>query len=224
MMFHGQWLEPGSHTIQEEAAHPNSLYLVMECTDIPIGAIVSKCNIHPFHYTSPLPAFDINQPNDFFTRYCRHLHSTTWIDQHFLSFVWDKDHCRFINPTEQAVEDALRASTSNSPMPCYSCGVSQLETMAQTPTLHLSPPSLKYLGCTFYPLDFVYLIPEDDSHLYEIGQILSIPNSGGVQILKYSRLDKPQGPFSEVCVILIRSAKLESMNHHRLFWSQLPRP
>jgi hypothetical protein len=67
-MFHGQWLEPGSHTIQEEAAHPNSLYLILECADIPIGAIFSKCNIQPFHYASSL-AFDIHQPNIFFTRY-----------------------------------------------------------------------------------------------------------------------------------------------------------
>lgn len=74
MMFHGQWLEPGSHTIQEEAAHPNSLYLIMECTDIPIGAIVGKCNIQPFHYASALPTFNIHQPNDFFTRYFNYFH------------------------------------------------------------------------------------------------------------------------------------------------------
>jgi len=95
--------------------------------------------------------------------------------------------------------------------------------MAKTPTLHHSPPSLKYLGSTFYPLDFIYLIPEDNSHLYEIGQILSIPNSGGVQVLKYNRLHKPQGPFGEVSVILVRYAELNSMNHYRLFWSQLLR-
>lgn len=196
-MFHGQWLEPGSHTIQEEAAHPNSLYLIMECADIPIGAIVSRCNIQPFHYASPLPSFNINQPNDFFTRYLKCSYSILWIDQHILSFIWDKGRCRFINPTAQAIEDALKASTS--PMPCYSCGASQLEDLAQTPTLHSSPPSLKYLGHTFYLLDFVYLIPKNNSHLYDIGQILSIPNVDEIQILKYRRLDKPQGPFSEVC-------------------------
>ena len=84
-------------------------------------------------------------------------------------------------------------------MPCYSCGASQLEDVAQAPILHLSPPSLTYLGYTFHLLDFVYLIPEDNSHLYDIGQILSIPNVDKIQVLKYRRLDKPQGPFSEVC-------------------------
>jgi len=97
-------------------------------------------------------------------------------------------------------------------MPCYSCAVSELETIAQTPTLYPSPPSLGYLGHTFYPLDFVYLISEDGSHLYDIGQILSIPNSGEVQVLRYSRLDKPQGPFSEVCIMLVRSVKLNISN------------
>jgi len=87
-------------------------------------------------------------------------------------------------------------------MPCYNCGASQLETSAQIPTLHLTPssPYLTYLGHTFYPLDFVYLIPKGNSYLYDIGQILSIPNSEEIQVLKYSRLDQPLGPFSEVCV------------------------
>ncbi|KAF9792170.1 S-adenosyl-L-methionine-dependent methyltransferase [Thelephora terrestris] len=196
-MFHGQWLVPGSHTIQEEAAHPNSLYLILECTDIPIGAIVSKCNIQPFHYSSPLPTFNIHQPNEFFT-----------------SFIWDKDHCRFINPTESIVEDALKASSS--PMPCYNCGISQLETLAQAPTLLSSPssPCLKYLGLVFYPMDFVYLIPEGDSHLYEIGQILSIPNSEEVIILEYMRHNQSQRPFSEV--ILIPSPKVSTISTQKL--------
>jgi hypothetical protein len=94
-------------------------------------------------------------------------------------------------------------------MPCYSCGASQLETLAQIPTLHStpSPPCLRYLGHTFYPLDFVYLIPRDNSSLYDIGQILSFPNSEEVQVLKYRRVDKPQGPFSEVHPTFMEPAK-----------------
>lgn len=88
-------------------------------------------------------------------------------------------------------------------MPCYNCGVSQLETLAQTPTLSPSPPSpyLKYLGLSFYPLDFVYLIPKDNSYLYDIGQIISIPNSEEVEVLEYMRLDQHQRPFGEVGTI-----------------------
>jgi hypothetical protein len=206
MMFHGQWLEPGSHTIQEEAAHPNSLYLILDCADIPIGAITSKCNIQPFHCTTPLPTFSIHQPNDFFTRYYRYSHPISCANWSVLSFIWDKDSCRFINPTEQAIEDALGAS--DSPMPCYNCGASQLETLAQTPVLLNSPSSyLKYLGLKFYPMDFVYLIPEDSSHLYDIGQILSISNAEEIQVLRYRRHGQSQRPFSEVCIISIRSIK-----------------
>jgi hypothetical protein len=106
-------------------------------------------------------------------------------------------HCRFINPTESVVDDALKASSA--PMPCYNCGISQLETLAQTPTLlPSSSPCLKYLGLTFYPLDFVYLVSKENSHLYDIGQILSIPNSEEVEVLEYVRLDQYQRPFSEV--------------------------
>lgn len=95
-------------------------------------------------------------------------------------------------------------------MPCYSCGASQLETLAQIPTLHFtpSPPCLRYLGHTFYPLDFVYLIPRGSSSLYDIGQILSFPNSEEIQVLIHRRLGGPQGPFSEVCATPIRSAKI----------------
>ena len=95
-------------------------------------------------------------------------------------------------------------------MPCYNCGASQLETLAQIPTLHLtsSSPCLTYLGHTFYPLDFVYLIPRGNSYLYDIGQILSIPNSEEIQVLKYRRLDQPLEPFHEVCVALMGSTNI----------------
>jgi len=104
-------------------------------------------------------------------------------------------------------------------MPCYNCGASQLETLAQAPTLYLasSPPYLNYLGHTFYPLDFVYLIPKGNSYLYDIGQIISIPNSEEIQVLKYRRLDQPLGPFSEVCVILIGSTNILLNELLRLF-------
>lgn len=95
------------------------------------------------------------------------------------------------------VDDALK--TSNTPMPCYNCGISLLETLAQSPTLLPTPsPCLKYLGLTFYPLDFVYIIPKENTHLYDIGQILSIPNSEEVEVLEYMRLDQYRRPFSEV--------------------------
>ena len=94
-------------------------------------------------------------------------------------------------------------------MPCYNCGLSQLETLAQTPVLLNSPSlCLKYLGLKFHPMDFVYLIPGGSSYLYDIGQILSIPNAEEIQVLRYRRLGQSQRPFSEVCIILIKSIKL----------------
>ena len=93
-------------------------------------------------------------------------------------------------------------------MPCYNCGASQLETLAQVPTFPSTPstPYLRYLGHTFYPLDFIYLIPRGSTSLYDIGQILLFPSSEEIQVLKYRRLEKPQGPFSEVCAIPMEPA------------------
>ena len=103
-------------------------------------------------------------------------------------------------------------------MPCYNCGVSQLETLVQTPILLSSFPSpcLRYLGLTFYPLDFVYLIPKNNGHLYDIGQILSIPNSEEVEVLEYMKLDQHQRPFSEVG-ISFKPCGLCLINYTRLF-------
>lgn len=103
-------------------------------------------------------------------------------------------------------------------MPCYNCGASQLETLAQTPILLTSstPPCLKYLGFTFFPLDFVYLITKDGSHLYEIGQILSIPSSEKIQVLIYTRLEQSQRPFDEVCQLTLKSIEFHLGNCNRL--------
>lgn len=52
-------------------------------------------------------------------------------------------------------------------------------------------------------MDFVYLIPKGNSHLYDIGQILSIPNSEEVEVLEYMRQGQSQRPFSEVHIFLV---------------------
>lgn len=109
-------------------------------------------------------------------------------------------------------------------MPCYNCGLSQLKTLAQTPILLPSSPfpCLKYLGLVFYPLDFVYLIPEDNFNLYGIGQILSIPNSEEVEVLEYMRHDQHQKPFSEVS-LYFNLYGVHLINCTRLFYFHLQR-
>jgi DNA (cytosine-5)-methyltransferase 1 len=44
--LHGQWLSHGSKTLLQEAAHPNSLFLMDCCDDVPLDSIMQKCNLH----------------------------------------------------------------------------------------------------------------------------------------------------------------------------------
>ena len=44
--LHGQWLAHGSKTLLQETAHLNGLFLMNSCDDIPLAAIIQKCNLH----------------------------------------------------------------------------------------------------------------------------------------------------------------------------------
>ena len=44
--MHVQWYQPGSATLLQEVAHPQSLYLIDECDDILVKAIYKKCQVH----------------------------------------------------------------------------------------------------------------------------------------------------------------------------------
>lgn len=66
--FHGQWLQPGSKTILQEAAHPSMLFTMLECeNEIALETIVMKCNIKmlPHDDDSALPDYDPKNPNNF---------------------------------------------------------------------------------------------------------------------------------------------------------------
>lgn len=66
--FHGQWLQPGSKTILQEAAHPSVLFTMLECDEIDLDTIIMKCNIKMLAHDddSALPEYDPKNQNNFF--------------------------------------------------------------------------------------------------------------------------------------------------------------
>lgn len=44
-MFHGQWYSRGSETVLGEVSDPCELFMVDQCDDNPLGAVLGKVNV-----------------------------------------------------------------------------------------------------------------------------------------------------------------------------------
>ena len=69
-LFHGHWLQHSSQTVLQEMSHPNSLFWLNECEDVPVSTIVQLCCLTKLageepqgpivvaaHYLQPLPGW-----------------------------------------------------------------------------------------------------------------------------------------------------------------------
>lgn len=65
--FHARWLQHGSQMLLQETAHPNGLFYLNECDDLPVECIYRRCNLRVLGPDEPEP---IEEPSDlFFARY-----------------------------------------------------------------------------------------------------------------------------------------------------------
>ena len=55
-MFHGHWFSRGSETVLGETADPCELFLIDNCDDNPLGAVVDKVDVRliQWHFSSLL--------------------------------------------------------------------------------------------------------------------------------------------------------------------------
>lgn len=44
--IHAQWLQHGSQMLLQEAAHPDVLFYLKECDNLPVECIYQHCNLH----------------------------------------------------------------------------------------------------------------------------------------------------------------------------------
>ncbi|KAL4244914.1 Cytosine-specific methyltransferase [Abortiporus biennis] len=77
---HVQWLLPGSQTILQESAHPQSLFLLEECDDQNLEIIFSKVNVQWLSASEDESAFiPSGDDNDFFVQFMLYKLSSIWI-------------------------------------------------------------------------------------------------------------------------------------------------
>ena len=74
-LCHGQWFSHGSKTVLQQTAHPQSLFLMNLCDDIPLASILQKCNLRFLAANEQEPPLGMETvENDFF---CRQVVSRT---------------------------------------------------------------------------------------------------------------------------------------------------
>ena len=56
--FHAQWLQHGSQTLLQEAAHSRGLFWLKSCDDLPLECIYSHCRVQPWPRSEPVPLDD----------------------------------------------------------------------------------------------------------------------------------------------------------------------
>lgn len=66
-MFHGQWFQHGAQILLQELAHPQGLFLIDECEDLPVDVIYQKANVQELQLTEDEPAYTPAYCNNFFT-------------------------------------------------------------------------------------------------------------------------------------------------------------
>ncbi|KAJ8455520.1 hypothetical protein ONZ45_g18926 [Pleurotus djamor] len=156
---HYQWFSPGCKTMLQELAHPQSLYLLYECDDIPINSILKKCEVKTLVQEEKEPAPGLHDPS-----------STIF----HCSLVWDKENTDFTDlPFQKEVDYALSLLPPHKP--CLSCGQEEKKRLHhQLSRVHRG---FGLDGTSYHHHDFVYLPPEVNSSenlLLHIGQIIAM--------------------------------------------------
>ncbi|CDO73636.1 hypothetical protein BN946_scf185014.g106 [Trametes cinnabarina] len=175
-MFHARWLQHGSQTLLQEAAHSRGLFWLNACDDVPLECIFSHCNVCPWRSGEPAPLDDeAGDPNHF-----------------FIGPTWDSERVAFVKSSAAEDDCALRKCKVGKP--CVSCGIAALEEEREE-WRTLPDDTISCSGVVYHPHDFVYLhTPGQVIGLLAIVQILGfIPDESGavsqVKIRHYGRYD-----------------------------------
>ncbi|EJF66181.1 S-adenosyl-L-methionine-dependent methyltransferase [Dichomitus squalens LYAD-421 SS1] len=173
-LFHAQWLQHGSQTFLQEAAHSRALFWLNECEDLQVECIYSHCNLQPWPPGEAEPLEDDDGPeNLFFTGLTLN----------------DTDHS-FIHLSTQEIEQALSYCTDEL-RPCIPCGLDALEAM-QEQCIPLESGGVTYRGIDYHVNDFVYH-HNSGGNLLHIGQVVEFSDLSCeepmVQVRRFGRYD-----------------------------------
>ncbi|KAI1794705.1 S-adenosyl-L-methionine-dependent methyltransferase [Ganoderma leucocontextum] len=205
--FHAQWLQHGSQTFLQEAAHSRALFWLNECDDLPVECVYSHCNLQPWPLGEVEPLEDIAEPENHF----------------FTGLTLDDTAHSFSHLSPHEVEQAL--SYCDELKPCVACGLSALGEQSQK-YVPLVNGGIAYKGIDYHDNDFVYHHNHSGSILH-IGQIIEfIPDQADgppkLKVCQYGRYDdiaktRTKGPtpidnrrlFKTEACILVEIAEIE---------------
>ncbi|KAJ3126613.1 hypothetical protein HK098_007368 [Nowakowskiella sp. JEL0407] len=182
---HARWLCHGKESILEEVASYNELFLTDDCMDLPIKAIVKKCDVVNLEVGEPEP--DYGDEERFFYRMFYDK------DQGFFE---EADRHEDVPESNSALNSILVSNSQNIPTTnycakhewCGSCNRKKFFERQVVPTWALfnEEPSwtlekrddlycsFEYNGELYTKGDFVYIVPTTANDPYVIGQIESI--------------------------------------------------
>ncbi|KAF7299587.1 DNA (cytosine-5)-methyltransferase [Mycena chlorophos] len=215
MWAHCIWLEHGSRTILQQTTHPQELFMLSECSDIPVASFRRKCNIHRLgaHEFEPT-ASDDPQNTSYFYR-----------------FIWNGDDYSFQDIPGST--EAVRLRAHDPQLPCINCGRRDEEDLRQT-VVPLTDDSGNLTGFLFFGVeyhvgDFVYVRPAKTSEvqLLATGQIVRVQlnevdadgdSKISCKIIYYDRYEKKEtaGVLCSDERRLVRSRHSNIVSEHEL--------
>ncbi|KAI0373036.1 S-adenosyl-L-methionine-dependent methyltransferase [Pilatotrama ljubarskyi] len=137
--FHARWLQHGSQTLLQEAAHPRMLMWLNECEDQPIECIYSLCNLEEWPVGAPSPSED----------------PTGDMNRFHVGLTWDSEHCSFAETPAEEVERALAKCEPGKE--CVSCGLAFLRDESESWSTLPDGNGVSRSGVDYHVHDFVYL-------------------------------------------------------------------
>ncbi|OSD08481.1 S-adenosyl-L-methionine-dependent methyltransferase [Trametes coccinea BRFM310] len=171
--FHARWLQHGSQTLLQEAAHSRCLFWLNSCDDLPLESIYSHCNVHPWICGEPAPLDD--EPGD--------------PNQFFIGPTWDHVNIAFIMVSPEQEDQALMRCAQG--RPCISCGLLAIEEEMQWRMISSNAIVRNGVACHLH--DFVY-IHQPHHDVLGIGQVLGFSSDESGVVLQaevqwYGRFD-----------------------------------
>ncbi|KAI0362522.1 S-adenosyl-L-methionine-dependent methyltransferase [Trametes cingulata] len=175
--FHAHWLQHGSQTLLQEAAHPRTLFWLNECEDQLLECIYSHCNLEEW------PVGDASPPED----------PEGDVNRFHVGLTWDSENCAF---SETSPAETSQALAKCEPWKeCVSCGLAALRDERESWRSLPGNQGVSRSGVDYHVHDFVYLREPGQLHgLFSIAQIVDFISSDtegftAVKVTHYGRYD-----------------------------------
>ncbi|KAJ7069693.1 S-adenosyl-L-methionine-dependent methyltransferase [Mycena amicta] len=146
----------GSRALLQQVTHQQELFMLRECSSIPVSSINRRCDVRKLGHRESEP----KQSED---SYCT---------SYFYRFIWDPNEYSFTDIPDNESLQQLRGRDPRSP--CMNCGLIDEEGLRTT--VVPIDDGFSYFGVNYHLGEFVYIRPNEEAaeRRLEIGQIVGI--------------------------------------------------